>query len=147
MATIAETLAPRLSGRKAGYSLLEMLIVLAIIAMIAALVGPRLFAQLDKSKAVTARVQLKGLKSALNTMRLDIGRFPNDSEGLELLVRAPVATADWSGPYLSGDLPKDPWGRPYIYHPPSEEGQEPTVSTLGADGKTGGAGNAADITE
>ncbi len=133
---------------KRGYSLLEILIVLSIIALIAALVGPRLFAQLDKSKVVAARVQMKSLKSAIETMRLDISRYPTKEEGLQLLVHAPADGAgNWSGPYLSGQLPHDPWGRDYIYDPPTAEGQEPKLTTLGADGKVGGTGNDADLVE
>lgn len=120
-----------------------MLIVLSIIGLIAALVGPRLFAQLDKSKAVAARVQIKSLKAALSTMQLDIGRYPTEQEGLDLLVRPGDRPANWSGPYLSGDLPADPWGRPYLYTTPAAD-EEPRVSTLGSDGKPGGSGNAAD---
>lgn len=131
---------------KAGYSLLEILIVLAIIALIAALVGPRLFAQFDKSKVTAARVQVKSLAAAIETMRLDIGRYPTAAEGLSLLNAAPGgAVASWSGPYLSGGVPKDPWGRDYLYAPPVAEGQEPKVTSLGADGKPGGSANAADI--
>ena len=131
---------------KAGYSLLEILIVLAIIALIAALVGPRLFAQFDKSKVTAARVQVKSLASAVETMRLDIGRYPTATEGLGLLQAAPGASvANWSGPYLAGGLPKDPWGHDYVYVAPAGDGQEPKVVSYGSDGRAGGAGNAADI--
>lgn len=131
---------------RAGYSLLEILIVLAIIALIAALVGPRLFAQFDKSKVTAARVQAKSLVSAVETMRLDIGRYPTTAEGLKLLEAAPgQSTAGWSGPYLSGGVPKDPWGHDYVYEAPAGEGQPARVVSYGADGRPGGSGNAADI--
>jgi general secretion pathway protein G len=131
---------------KAGYSLLEILIVLTIIALIAALVGPRLFAQLDRSKVTTARVQVRALETALATMRLDLGRDPTQAEGLDLLVKADRnAVAGWSGPYLSGGLPLDPWGHPYVYQAPSDDQQAATVTSLGSDGKVGGTGNAGDI--
>lgn len=137
----------RRARREAGYSLLEILIVLAIIALIAALVGPRLFAQLDRSKTTAARVQAKALESALETMRLDIGRYPTVSEGLPLLSTAGEGVANWSGPYLAGGLPKDPWGRDYLYAAPVGEGPaEPKVTSLGSDGKPGGTGSAADVT-
>lgn len=143
-----QALPSRRRKRVAGYSLLEILIVLSIIALIAALVGPRLFAQLDKSKVTAAHVQMKSLKSALETMRIDIGRYPTQQEGLQLLTQAPGdGVANWSGPYLSSALPKDPWGRDYIYIAPADGAQEPKVSTLGADGKPGGSGNDADLTE
>ena len=139
---------PSRSGRaKAGYSLLEILIVLAIIALIAALVGPRLFAQFDKSKVTAARVQVKSLESAVETLRLDIGRYPTAAEGLALLNAAPGggAVPNWSGPYLAGGVPKDPWGHDYAYVAPAGEGQEPKVVSYGSDGRPGGSGNAADI--
>ena len=131
---------------KAGYSLLEILIVLAIIALIAALVGPRLFAQFDKSKVTAARVQAKSLASAVETLRLDIGRYPTAGEGLGLLTSAPGSgVANWSGPYLAGGVPKDPWGHDYVYVAPAGEGVEPKVMSYGADGRAGGSGSAADI--
>lgn len=131
---------------KAGYSLLEILIVLTIIALIAALVGPRLFAQLDRSKVTTARVQVRALETALGTLRLDLGRDPTQAEGLDLLVKADRnAVAGWSGPYLSGGLPLDPWGHAYVYQAPSDDQQSAKVTSLGSDGKVGGTGNAADI--
>lgn len=129
-----------------GYSLLEILIVLTIIALIAALVGPRLFAQLDKSKVTTARVQVRALETALETMKVDIDRYPTPQEGLDLLMHAdPKAVTGWSGPYLGGDLPKDPWRHPYAYQPPADETQRARVFSYGADGKPGGTGNGADI--
>lgn len=132
---------------KAGYSLLEILIVLAIIALIAALVGPRLFAQLDHAKVTTARVQVKSLETALSTMEIDIGRYPTPSEGLALLIDAPdrKAAPGWNGPYLSSGVPNDPWGHPYVYDPPTDRADPPRVHSLGADGKPGGEGDAADI--
>lgn len=129
-----------------GYSLLEILIVLTIIGLIAALVGPRLFAQLDHSKVTTAKVQVRSLESALGTMRLDIGRYPTGQEGLDLLTHGdPKAVAGWAGPYLGGGLPKDPWGHPYVYEAPGGDGGSPKVYSYGSDGKPGGSGNAADI--
>ncbi|MBD7941337.1 type II secretion system major pseudopilin GspG [Brevundimonas guildfordensis] len=143
------------SGRqpRAGYSMLEILVVLAIIALIAAVVGPRLFAQLDKSKTQTARLQIRSLEAALETMRIDIGRLPTEQEGLTLLMKADAQqTPGWSGPYLDKDLPPDPWGRSYIYvAPPAPSASEPTpdararVISYGADGQEGGEGVNADV--
>ncbi|HXQ14731.1 MAG TPA: type II secretion system major pseudopilin GspG [Caulobacteraceae bacterium] len=138
---------PRVAAAlKAGYSLLEILIVLAIIALIAALVGPRLFAQLDHAKVTTARVQVRSLETALQTMELDIGRYPTESEGLTLLVQGDrKQVAGWNGPYLASGVPLDPWGHAYVYDPPTDAAHPPKVHSLGADGKPGGEGLAADI--
>lgn len=152
-------------GERAGYSLLEILVVLAIIALIVAVVGPRLFTQLDRSKTTTARLQIRSLEAALETMRLDIGRLPTTAEGLNLLVAADPATVNgWYGPYLSEKLPADPWGRPYIYEAPTASTGSPTtpgadgalqgpagetrpkVMSYGADGTAGGDGVNADVT-
>ncbi len=135
----------RLASRR-GYSLLEILIVLAIMALIATVVGPRLFAQFDRSKVTTARVQVRSLETALETMRLDIGRYPTQDEGLALLVQAdPAKVAGWYGPYLAAGAPKDPWGHAYVYEASPDAQHAPKVCSYGADGKPGGAGNAADI--
>lgn len=135
-----------------GFSLLEILVVLAIIALIAAVVGPRLFAQLDRSKTTAARIQAKALKSALETMRIDIGRVPTQQEGLNLLLQGdPTAVPGWQGPYMDA-LPSDPWGRPYVYVAPAETsgaavsgGGNATVLSYGADGQEGGTGVNADV--
>lgn len=131
-----------------GYSLLEVLIVLTIIALIAVLVGPRLLEQLDRSKVTAARVQIRSLISSLETMRLDIGRYPTGPEGLDLLVKEPAdprTRASWRGPYLDGEVPADPWGGAYTYKLAPGEGARPVISSLGSDGKEGGEGLAADI--
>lgn len=139
---------------RAGYSLLEILVVLAIIALIASVVGPRLFAQLDRGKTTTARLQIRSMEAALETMRLDIGRWPTQQEGLALLMQAdPAQVAGWSGPYLDKALPSDPWARPYIYVAPPAEATgaigapdaRARVISYGADGQEGGSGVNADV--
>ncbi len=136
-------------GGERGYTLLEVLVVLTIIALIATLVGPRLLAQLDRSKVTAARVQARALASALETMRLDLGRYPSAEEGLAALVERPEVDTEfgeiWQGPYLDGALPNDPWGRPYVYAPPATPDARPGVVSLGADGREGGEGLNADI--
>ena len=136
-----------------GFSLLEILVVLAIIALIAAVVGPRLFAQLDRSKTTAARIQAKAIKGALETMRIDIGRLPSQQEGLNLLIQADATTVPgWQGPYMDA-LPSDPWGRPYVYMPPADAGAAggltgggaASVLSYGADGQEGGEGVNADV--
>ena len=128
-----------------GFSLLEMLVVLAIMALVAALVAPRLFNQVDKSKLTVANTQINSIATALDTMRLDIGRYPTEAEGLGLLVEKPSQeVSGWFGPYLEGDVPTDPWGRAYVYK--LSEGDQagfanrPYVYSLGADGEQGGNG-------
>ncbi len=131
-----------------GFTLLEMLVVLVIIGLLAGLIGPRLFTKVDSAKVQTAQTQIKMLKGALETLRLDIGRFPTESEGLALLNTAPTDGALknlWRGPYLDEDLPKDPWGNPYQYSRPGTNGQPFALYSLGADGKRGGEGLDADL--
>lgn len=133
---------------QSGFTLLEMIVVLVIIGLIMGLVGPRLFAQADKAKVQTAETQTRMLKGALETMRLDIGRFPTEQEGLRLLVERPGderTAARWSGPYLDEGLPADPWGNPYQYSPSPSANYALTLFSLGADGAPGGSGYDADI--
>lgn len=131
-----------------GFTLLEMLVVLVIIGLLASLVGPKLFTKVDSSKVTTAQTQVKMLKGALETMRLDIGRFPTEGEGLALLNAAPTdekLRARWRGPYLDEALPPDPWGNPYQYSVPGANSQPFALYSLGADGKRGGEGFDADV--
>lgn len=134
--------------RTAGFTLLEMIVVLTIIGLIMGLVAPRLFGRADKAMVQTAQTQIKMLRGALQTMRLDIGRFPTEQEGLELLMRAPadehVARA-WAGPYLEDELPLDPWKNPYQYSPRPSAEQPFSLYSFGADGKPGGEALDADI--
>lgn len=131
-----------------GFTLLEMIVVLVIIGLIMGLVGPRLFGQADKAKVQTAQTQIKMLGGALQTMRLDISRWPTESEGLALLTTAPAdaqTVNGWAGPYLDEEVPSDPWGQPYQYAPAPSANQPYTLFSYGADGKPGGEGQDADI--
>ena len=134
--------------RQAGFTLLEMIVVLVIIGLIMGLVGPRLFGQADKAKVQTAETQIKMLRGALQTMRLDISRWPSEQEGLALLTTRPAsaeAVRGWAGPYLDEAVPLDPWGKPYQYAPQAA-GENPfTLYSFGADGKSGGEGQDADV--
>lgn len=125
-----------------------MLVVLVIIGLLAGLVGPRLFSQVDKGKLTTAQTQVKMLRGAVENLRLDIGRYPTAEEGLEALSRPPAdaaVAARWRGPYLDGALPLDPWNQPYQYGLPGADSQPFALYSMGADGKRGGDGDAADI--
>ncbi len=131
-----------------GFTLLEMIVVLVIIGLIMGLVGPRLFGQADKAKVQTAETQVKMLRGAVQTMRLDIGRVPTQEEGLKLLVTAPSDTRiakRWQGPYLDEDVPLDPWGNPFQYSPTPSGAQPFSLYSFGADGQLGGEGQNADI--
>ena len=129
-----------------GFTLVEMLVVITIIALIMGLVGPRVLNFLGESKVKAAKIQIQSLSSALDLYVLDAGHYPTSSEGLEALMRRPGGEANWSGPYLKGDVvPKDPWGRPYVYRSPGQRGPYDILS-YGADGQEGGTGVAVDIT-
>ena len=135
-------------GRRAerGFTLVEMLVVISIIALIMALVGPRVLNFLSESKVKAATIQIESLTSALDLYALDTGRYPSTSEGLEALMERPAGETSWGGPYLKGNaVPNDPWKRPYIYRSPGEHGAYDILS-YGADGQEGGTGAAADIT-
>lgn len=136
------------AARMAGFTLLEMIVVLVIIGLIMGLVGPRLFGQADKAKVQTAGTQIKMIGGALQTMRLDISRWPTEQEGLALLTDKPAGSGGvqgWAGPYLDESVPTDPWGNPYQYSP-QPSGEKPyTLFSFGADGKSGGEGQDADI--
>ncbi len=131
---------------EAGYTLVELLVVITIIGLIVALVGPRVLNYLGESKVKTARIQIQGFSSALDLFYLDTGRYPMTSEGLGALVQRTAGAANWNGPYLKGGtVPADPWGKPYAYRSPSDHGPYDIIS-LGSDGQEGGTGTAADIT-
>jgi len=129
---------------EAGFTLVEMLVVITIIGMIMALVGPRVLNYLGESKAKAAKIQIESFSSALDLYYLDLGRYPNSSEGLAALTRSNNA-AGWNGPYLRGGVvPNDPWGHGYVYRSPGERAPYEIIS-LGSDGQEGGSGTATDI--
>jgi general secretion pathway protein G len=135
----------RRAQMQAGFTLVEMLVVITIIGLIMALVGPRVLNYLTESKVKAARIQIQSFASALDLFYLDAGRYPSSAEGLISLVRPTAGVAYWNGPYLKGgSLPDDPWGTPYVYRSPGQHGAYDLIS-LGADGQEGGSGTAADI--
>lgn len=134
------------SRRKcSGFTLLELLVVVAIIGLLAAYVGPRYFAQVGKSEQTVARAQIDGFRKALDAYRLDVGSYPTNEEGLNALLEKPASAAKWYGPYLSKGVPLDPWGKPYLYRRPGAKGEYDLLS-YGKDGQAGGSGEAADVT-
>jgi general secretion pathway protein G len=133
------------SRRQAGVTLIEMLVVVTIIALFAALVAPGMFKQAGKAKLTGARVQINNFKGALGQYKLDTGTFPTTEQGLQALRVAPPNVPQWAGPYLQMDVPMDPWGRPYLYRYPGEHGDEPDIVSLGADGQPGGEAENSDI--
>jgi general secretion pathway protein G len=132
-------------GGEAGFTLVEMLVVITIIGLIMALVGPRVLNYLSESKVKAARIQVESFASSLDLFYLDAGRYPTTSEGLAALAQRPGGVDTWNGPYVrTGLVPTDPWGHPYIYRSPGEHGPYDIIS-YGADGQQGGTGTAADI--
>jgi general secretion pathway protein G len=129
----------------AGFTLLELLVVMVIIGLLAGYVGPRYFAQIGKSEVKTARAQIDAFEKALDQYRLDTGRYPGTEQGLDALVVRPENEPKWAGPYLRKAVPADPWGNAYVYRSPGEHGEYDLLS-YGKDGKPGGADADADIT-
>lgn len=128
-----------------GFTLVELLVVMIIIGLLAALVGPRFIRQEEKAKVKAAQAQIELLSTALDTFRLDVGRYPTTQEGLEALRTQPGGVERWDGPYLKKDVPADPWGKPYVYKSPGDHGPFDILS-YGADGTAGGDGDNRDIT-
>jgi general secretion pathway protein G len=130
----------RAHRRRAGFTLVEMLVVLAIISSIVGLVGPRVLNYLSESKVKTAQIQMENLASALDLFYLDAGRYPSTEEGLNALAQRPAGVASWSGPYLkTTSVPKDPWGHAYLYRAPGQSGPY-DIGSLGPEGREGGPG-------
>ncbi|WP_315738699.1 type II secretion system major pseudopilin GspG [Bradyrhizobium sp. SZCCHNR1093] len=130
---------------QSGFTLVEMLVVIAIIGMIMGLIGPRVLSSLNESRVKTARIQIQSFSSALDLFYLDTGRYPTSSEGLTALVRPASTIPGWAGPYLKGgNVPSDPWSHAYVYRSPGQHVPYEIVS-YGSDGQEGGVDLAADI--
>ena len=132
------------SKRQRGFTLMELLVVLAILGLLMSLVGPRVLNQLGGAKTKTAGIQIKDLEQSLEMYKLDVGRFPTTEEGLSALVTRPGSAAGWNGPYLKSDVPLDPWKREYHYKYPGEKG-ELDIYSYGQDGQAGGESEDADV--
>jgi general secretion pathway protein G len=130
--------------RNAGFTLLELLVVVLILGLLAGFVAPRYFGQVGKSEVNVAKAQLDALEKALDQYRLDTGHYPSAEMGLEALITRPATEPKWNGPYLRKAVPLDPWGKPYIYRVPGQKGDFDLIS-YGKDGQPGGSGENADI--
>jgi general secretion pathway protein G len=131
--------------RQAGVTLIEMMVVVVIIALFAALVLPRMMGQADKARKTAARAQINAFMTALGSYKLDTGGYPTTEQGLQALRAKPENASNWQGPYTDKEIDNDPWGHPYLYRFPGEHGDEPDLTSYGADGQPGGDGNNADI--
>ncbi|QDQ25024.1 type II secretion system protein GspG [Chitinimonas arctica] len=133
-------------AKHAGFTLLELLVVLLIIGLLAGFVGPKYFSQIGKSQTQVARAQIDGFDKALDQYRVDVGSYPTTAQGLAALVAAPANEGNWRGPYLKKRVPADPWGHAYVYKSPGDQGRDADIVAYGKDGKPGGSGDDADVT-
>jgi general secretion pathway protein G len=132
-------------ARAPGFTLLELLVVMVIIGLLSAYVGPKVFSQIGKSETKIAKAQVEALLKALDQYRIDVGRYPATEQGLAALLARPGDEPRWAGPYLAKAIPKDPWGRDYQFRSPGEHG-DCDVFSFGRDGRLGGEGEDADVT-
>ncbi|MGH8736401.1 MAG: type II secretion system major pseudopilin GspG [Burkholderiales bacterium] len=128
-----------------GFTLLELLVVVAIISLLVGYVAPRYFAQVGKSEVTAAKAQIDALGKALDQYRLDTGHYPSTEMGLQALDKQPPNEPRWNGPYLRKSVPLDPWDHPYVYQSPGAQGDYDLIS-YGKDGRPGGSGENTDLT-
>lgn len=128
-----------------GFTMLELMIVVAIIGLLAAMAGPRVAAYLRKADATAAQAQISLLSKSLEAYRAIVGRYPTTEQGLRALTERPADEPRWNGPYLDRAVPPDPWGRAYLYRAPGASGREFDLISYGRDGVPGGSGDDADI--
>ena len=128
-----------------GFTLIELLVVMVIIGLLGALVGPRLFRNVGRSKITAAKAQIAMFQSGLGQYKLEVGVFPSNDEGLQALRVRPSSADNWDGPYLQKEIPMDPWDNEYVYRFPGEYGDQPDIISYGADGREGGEGENAEV--
>lgn len=133
-----------LKMKNAGFTLIEVMVVVIILGLLSALVAPKFFSKIDQAKFRTAKTQIEMLGAALDSFRLDNGRYPTEAEGLKVLREKNPELENWHGPYLPKPVPEDPWGNDYVYRYPGEHGPYDLVS-YGQDGTQGGEGNNRDV--
>ena len=129
---------------RAGFTLVELLVVMVILGLLVALVAPNYIGRVDSAKRDAARAQIENLGAALDMFRLDTGRYPSSQEGLAALRQRPSGSERWDGPYLKKDVPRDPWGNEYVYRSPGEREAYELISH-GSDGVAGGSDDNSDI--
>ena len=133
--------------RQRGFTLLELLVVLAILGLLIGLMAPAALRQLESSKEKIAHQSIERIAGVLDIYKLDVGVYPTTEQGLLAMIARPSGVTRWNGPYHKGEnVPEDPWGRPFIYHNPSQRaGHEYDLYSFGRTGQPGGAGDAATI--
>lgn len=135
---------PTRKQSESGFTLMELLVVLAILGLLMSLVGPQVLNQLGGAKTKTTAIQIKDMEQALEMYKLDVGRFPSNEQGLKALVDKPQGVKGWNGPYLKSAVPQDPWGYDYHYKYPGDRG-ELDIYSYGQDGSSGGEGEDSDV--
>lgn len=138
----------RRQRRKSAFTLIELVVVMLILAILAAMIVPRIIGRAEDAKVARAVSDLSTVRSMLDNFRIDVGRYPTSEEGLESLRSAPADAGGWRGPYSQKPIGVDPWGNPYIYEWPGNDGDDSYILlSYGADGSPGGEGNNEDIIE
>lgn len=132
---------------KKAFTLVELMVVILILAILAALIVPKVTGRASDAKIAKAKSDLSEIHKVLTTFKLDCDRYPTTQEGLQALISQPANVKNWKGPYLDGNNINDPWGNPYVYEYPGSNGQDFNLSSLGSDGAPGGDGDAADIVD